>query len=67
MTVLYFLSKNPDVIKKSIFGAKFVAMKVGIESSHGLRYKLRMMGVAVSGPRYINGNNMSVIYNTYKP
>ena len=34
---------------------------------HGIRYKLRMMGVPVDGPTYVYGDNMSVIYNTFKP
>jgi hypothetical protein len=42
-------------------------MKIGMESSRGLRYKLRMMGVGISGPSYIYGNNMSVIHNTQRP
>jgi hypothetical protein len=44
-----------------------VAMKIGMESLRGLRYKLRMMGVGISGPLYIYGDNMSVIHNTQRP
>ena len=46
-----------------MFGAKFVAMKHGMETLKGLRYKLHMMGVQISGPSYIYGDNMSVIHN----
>ena len=42
-------------------------MKAGMEHLHGLRYKLRMMGVPLSGPSYIYGDNMSVIHNTQRP
>jgi len=42
-------------------------MKAGIETLRGLRYKLRMMGIGISGPSYIYGDNMSVIYNTQRP
>ena len=31
------------------------------------QYKLRMMGVPLSGPTYVWGDNMSVIHNTQKP
>ena len=55
------------LIESSVFGAEFVAMKTGMEELRGLRYKLRMMGVPVSGPSYIYGDNMSVIYNTQRP
>ena len=50
-----------------MFGAEFVAMKQGMEALRGLRYKLRMMGVKISGPSYIYGDNMSVIHNTQHP
>ena len=40
-------------------------MKKGIETVRGIRYKLRMMGVKLSGPTYVYGNNMSVIHNKY--
>jgi hypothetical protein len=42
-------------------------MKNGIEKCRGLRYKLRMMGVALSGPTFVYGDNMSVVHNTYGP
>jgi hypothetical protein len=38
-----------------------------MEKLRGLRYKLRMMGVPVTGPSYIYSNNMSVIHNTQRP
>ena len=39
----------------------------GIEALQGLQYKLRMMGVQISGPTYIYGDNMSVVNNASKP
>jgi hypothetical protein len=50
-----------------VFGAEFVAMKVGFEACYGLRYKLRMMGVPSDEPFYCYGDNMSVIQNTQNP
>ena len=50
-----------------MFGAEFVAMKTGVETLRGIRYKLRMMGVEIDGPTYIYGDNQSVITNTSKP
>ena len=38
-----------------------------MEALRGLRYKLRMMGVPLSGTSYIYGDNMSVIHNTQRP
>jgi hypothetical protein len=42
-------------------------MKNGIETCRGLRYKLRMMSVALSGPIYLYVGNMSVVHNTQRP
>ena len=42
-------------------------MKHRMETLQGLRYKLIMMGVPVSGPSYIYWDNMSVIHNTQCP
>ena len=42
-------------------------MKQGINALRGLRYKLRMMGIPISGPSYIYHDNMSVIHNSSRP
>ena len=39
-------------------------MKQGIDALRGLRYKLRMIGIPISSPSYIHGDNMSVLHNT---
>ena len=43
--LIQWLSKKQATIETLVFGAEFVAMKLGMESLRGLRYKLRMMGV----------------------
>jgi hypothetical protein len=67
MAPIVWFSKKQATIKTSVFGAEFVATKQGMECLRGLRYKLRMMGVAISGPSYIYGDNMPVIHNTQRP
>ena len=42
-------------------------MMIGMKIFRVLRYKLRMMGVPISGPLLIYGDNMSVIHNTKQP
>jgi hypothetical protein len=49
------------------FLADLVAMKNGIETCRNLRYKLRMMGVALSGTTFVYGDNMYVVENTQRP
>ena len=60
--MIVWYSKHQATIETSVFGAEFVAMKQGMEALRGLRYKL-----AISGPSYIYGDNMSVIHNTQYP
>ena len=56
-----WLSKKQANIESSVFGAELIDMKTGVEALRGIRYKLRMMGVPLTGPTYIYGDNMSVI------
>jgi hypothetical protein len=67
MAPIMWFSKHQPTVKSSVFGAEFVAMKNGIETCRGLRYKLRMMNVTLSGPTYVYGYNMYVVHNTQLP
>jgi hypothetical protein len=67
MAPIVWHSKRQNSVKTSTFGLEFVAMKVATERLKGLRYKLRMMGVPLSGPSYLFGDNQSVISNTTAP
>jgi hypothetical protein len=67
MAPVVWFSKQQPTVESSVFGADFVAMKNGIETVRGLRYKLWMMGVPLSGRCYVYGDNMSVIHNTQRP
>ena len=64
--ITWFLKRQPT-IESSVFGAEFVAMKNGMESVRGLCYKLRMMGVPLTGTFFFYGDNMSIIHNTQHP
>ena len=67
MALVDWMSKKQATVEMSTFGAEFVALKHGIERVRGLRYKLRMMGVQISRPMDVYGDNMSVIKNTQRP
>ena len=54
-------SKHQTIIKLSTFGSKIVAPRTTVEIVNGMHYKLRMMDVAINGPAYIFGYNMSVV------
>jgi hypothetical protein len=64
--IMWFYKRQPTV-ESSVFGAEFVEMKNSIETTRGLRYKLSMMGVAIDGPTYVYGDNMSMVHNTQRP
>jgi hypothetical protein len=64
---IYWFSKKQSSVESSSFGSEFVAMKQCCEYLRGLRYKLRMMGIPVEGPVYIQGDNQSVLANTTIP
>jgi hypothetical protein len=64
MLLINWLSQKQPTIVSSVFGAEFVAMKLGVEALWGIRYKLHMMGIPIAGPTYFYVDNMSVIHNT---
>jgi hypothetical protein len=64
---IIWLSKQQATIETSVFGAEFVAMKHGIKTLRGLRYKIQMMGIPLSGPTYIYGDNKSQVTNSSTP
>jgi hypothetical protein len=64
---IIWLSKQQATIETSVFGAEFVAMKHGIETLRGLRYKIRMMGIPLSGLTYIYSDNKSQVTNSSRP
>ncbi len=64
---IIWLSKQQATIETSVVGAEFVAMKHGIKTLRGLRYKIRIMGIPLSGPTYIYGDNKSQVTNSSRP
>jgi hypothetical protein len=64
---IIWLSEQQAIIETSVFGAEFVAMKHGIKALRGLRFKIHMMGIPLSGPTYIYGDNKSQVTNSSRP
>ena len=64
--VLYF-SKRQGAIETSTYGAEFIAMKTAVEEVVSVRYMLRCLGVKVSKPTPVLGDNRSVILNSTIP
>ena len=64
MSSINWYSQNKSTIETSVFGAEFVATKVRIKTLPTIQYKLRMMGIPISGASYVYGDNMLVIHST---
>lgn len=64
---IHWYSKKQNTVEASTFGAEFCAMKTALEMIEGLRYKLRMMGIPISGPANIFCDNEAVYKNTSIP
>ena len=64
MDLINWLSKKHLTVEIAVFGNDFFAMKHGVETLRGLKYKLMMMDVPIEEPIYIYSDNMSIIYNT---
>ncbi len=67
MALIDWVSKKQATIETSVFGAEFAAMKHGIEKLRGLRYKLCMIGIPLTGPSYIFADNKSQVTNATIP
>ena len=67
IALIDWISNKQATVEKAVFGSEFFAMTHGVETLCGIRYKLCMMGVFIDGPTYVYGDNMSVIFNKYRP
>jgi hypothetical protein len=67
LVFIQWVSKRQLTIETSVFGAEFVAMKHGIKALRRLQYKLCMMGVPLTGPAFIYGDNKSQVTNSTVP
>ena len=56
-SLIYWTLKKQTTINTSSFGSEFMAMKTYTEYIRGLRYELRAMGIPVTQPTYIFGDN----------
>jgi len=60
-------SKCQNTVESSTFGSEFIAMKIAMEMNSVMHYKLRMMGVPITGPSYILSDNQGVVRNVTNP
>ena len=60
-TPVFYMAKRQGAIETSTYGAEFMAMKTAVEEVTAVRYMLRCLGVHVTKPSHILGDNRSVI------
>ena len=61
--LIYWTFKKQTTIETSSFGSEFMALITGTECLRGLRFQLRAMGIPVTRPKYVYGDN-KVFYVT---
>jgi hypothetical protein len=62
-TPVLYQAKRQGAIETSIYGAEFLAMKTVVEEVSAVRYMLRSLGIPITKPSRILGDNQSVIIN----
>ena len=66
-TPIKYYSKRQTSVQTSTFCAEFISLKKATEEAVTMRYYLRLMGVKVTKPTVIYGDNLSAIKNTVEP
>ena len=61
---IIWYSKKQNTVETSTFGAELVAMRAAMEAVRSLRIKLQYLGIPVTGPTYLLGDNKSVVLST---
>jgi hypothetical protein len=60
-------SKRQQTVETSSYGSELVAARIATDHIIELRYKLRMLGVPITAPTVMLGDNRSVLLNTTVP
>jgi hypothetical protein len=60
-------SKRQQTVESSSYGSKLVAARLATEQVIDIRYKLRMLGVPITSPPVLLGDNRAVVLNTTVP
>jgi hypothetical protein len=66
-TPLDWYSKRQGCVETSTYGSEFVASRIATDKIVETRYMLRMLGVQMSGPSYLFGDNLAVVSSSTIP
>ena len=62
-----WFSKKQTCVETATYGSEFVAARIGVDKIIKMRYMLRMLGVPMSGPSIMFGDNLAVINSSTIP
>ena len=66
-TPIDWFSKRQNTVKTATYGSEFVAARTAVDQIVDLRYTLRMLGVPLTGPSWLFGDNLSVVNSATMP
>ena len=58
---IIWFSKRQNNVESATFGSEFIALKTALDLVEGLTYKLKMLGIPISGPARIFCDNDAVV------
>ena len=66
-TPIEWFSKRQNTVETATYGSEFVAARIAVDQIIDLRYSLRMLGVPLTGPSWMFGDNLSVVNSSTMP
>jgi hypothetical protein len=66
-TPIIWKSRRQGAVQTSTYGAEFCAMRLATEEAINIRYMLRSLGIRVTQPTKLFGDNLGVIQNASVP
>ena len=64
---IIWFSKRQNTVEVTTFGSDFVALRIYKDLIVVLRYKLRMFGIPIEGPKNVSCDNHGVVLNSSRP
>jgi hypothetical protein len=66
-TPIDWFCKRQNTVETATYGSEFVAARIAVDQIVDLRYSLRMLGVPLTGPSFVFGDNLAVINSATMP
>jgi hypothetical protein len=66
-TPIMWQTKKEKTIEEATYMSELVAARRAVKTTLGLKYKLQMLGVPITGPARMYGDNTAVISSTMQP